>query len=184
MKKKWAIVFWIIILIIITCIIVFKKNNMWDIMDWPWMVNDFSSYSVETKERWEFPWENIYLYDKNWNLVLSLEDKNQPQYLFALYENFVILDRGTGASQREMVVYDIKSGNKIFESDYYPWENWLILNDNNITFYKKIDESLYWEYTLPNCENEYDNGYIENYEYTIWENQAEDSGNIQCAYFE
>jgi len=155
---------------------------MWDIMDWPWMVNEVSSYSVNTQERWEFPWEDIYVYDDNGNLVLSLEDKDQPQYLFALYENYLILDSGTSASQREMLVYDIKSGNKIFETDYFPWEDWLVLEGNNITFYKKIDESAYWE--LPDCQNEYDNGYIGSYWYTIWEDQVNDLGDIQCAYFE
>ena len=155
---------------------------MWDIMDWPWMVNEVSSYSVNTQERWEFPWEDIYVYDDNGNLVLSLEDKDQPQYFFALYENYLILDSGTSASQREMLVYDIKSGNKIFETDYFPWEDWLVLEGNNITFYKKIDESAYWE--LPDCQNEYDNGYIGSYWYTIWEDQVNDLGDIQCAYFE
>jgi len=155
---------------------------MWDIMDWPWMVNEVSSYSVNTQERWEFPWEDIYVYDDNGNLVLSLEDKDQPQYFFALYENYLILDSGTSASQREMLVYDIKSGNKIFETDYFPWEDWLVLEGNNINFYKKIDESAYWE--LPDCQNEYDNGYIGSYWYIIWEDQANDLGDIQCAYFE
>jgi hypothetical protein len=60
------------------------------------------------------------VYDDNGNLVLSLEDKDQPQYLLALYENYLVLDSGTSASQREMLVYDIKSGNKIFETDYFP----------------------------------------------------------------
>ena len=147
------------------------------------MVNDVSSYSVDVKERWEFPWEDVYVYD-NGKLIFSLEDKNQPQYLFALYENYLVLDSGTSASSREMLVYDVKSGNKIFETDYYPWEDWLVLNDDNITFYKEIPETLFWDYALPNCENGYDNGYIEGYGYTIWEDQANDLGDIQCAYFE
>jgi hypothetical protein len=49
------------------------------------------------------------VYDDNGNLVLSLKDKNQPQYLFALYENYLILDSGTSASQRDILVYDILS---------------------------------------------------------------------------
>ena len=153
-------------------------------MDWPWMVNDVSTYSVDTKERWELPWEDVYVYDNNGKLVLNLEDKDQPQYLFALYKNYLVLDSWTSASQREMLVYDIPSWKVTYKTDYYPWENWLVLNDNNITFYKAIDQSLYWEHTLPNCENKYDNGYIESYEYTIWEDQANDLGDIQCAYFE
>ena len=153
-------------------------------MDWPWMVNEVSSYSVDVKERWGFPWEDVYVYDEMGNLVLSLIDENQPQYLFALYENYIILDSWTSASQRDMLVYDIKSGKKIFETDYYPWENGLLLNDNIIEFYKRIDDSLLSNYTLTECESEYDNGYIENYGYTIWEDQANDLGDIQCAYFE
>ena len=58
------------------------------------------------------------------------------------------------------------------------------MDGDNITFYKEIGESLYWDYMLPDCENEYDNGYIENYGYTIWEDQANDLWDIQCAYFE
>lgn len=146
--------------------------------------NEVSSYSVQTSIRDSMPWEDIYVYDNNDNLALSLDDENQPQYLFALYENFLILDSGTSASQREMLVYDIPSGRVVYKTDYYPWENWLVLNDNNIEFYKEIDKSVYWEYTLPKCENEYDNGYIENYGYTIGEDQANDLGDIQCAYLE
>lgn len=184
MKKSIIVVLCVFILIIVIWMLIFKKTGIWDIMDWPWMVKDIQNYSVDIKERWEFPWEDIYVYDDNGNLVLSLEDKNQPQYYFALYENYLILDSGTSASEREMLVYDIKSGNKIFETVYYPWEDWLILDGDNIIFYKEIGESLYWDYTLPNCENEYDNGYVEIYGYTIWEDQANDLGNVKCAYFE
>lgn len=185
MKKPLAVtVFWAIILVIVILIIVFKKDNSWNVMDWPWMVNEVSSYSVNAKQRPDFPWEDIYVYDGNWNLVFSLENNEQPQYLLKLYEKYLILDSGTSASQREMLVYDVSLGKLIYKTDYYPWEDWLVMNDNNITFYKKIDESLYWDYTLPNCQNEYDNGYIENYGYTIWEDQANDLGGIQCAYFE
>ena len=187
MKKKWVVIICFILLIFIICLLIFNKGNKsvnnWNLVDWLWMVNDVSSYSVDVKERWEFPWEDIYVYD-NEKLIFSLEDKNQPQYLFALYENYLVLDSGTSASSRKMLVYDVKSGNKIFETDYYPWEDWLVLNDDNITFYKEIPETLLWDYTLPNCENEYDNGYIESYGYTIWEDQASDLGDIQCAYFE
>ena len=153
-------------------------------MDWSWMVNDVSSYKVVTHSRWDVVGEDIFIYDEDDNLVLSLDDENNPQYLFALYENYVVLDSGTSASKRDMLVYDVKLGNKIFETDYYPWENGLVLNDNNITFYKEIPESLWEDYTLPNCENEYDNGYVENYGYTIWEDQANDLWELQCAYFE
>ena len=139
---------------------------------------------MNTKERLESIWEDIFVYDKDGNLVLSLDDKNQPQYLFTLYENYLVLDSGTSASQREILVYNILSWKVIYRTDYYPWENWLVVNDDNITFYKRIPESFLWDYELPNCENEYDNGYIENYGYTIWEDQANDLGDIQCAYFE
>jgi len=192
MKKSLVLsLLWLIILVVVVLVILNKNDNwtvewrQWEpIMDWTWMVNESSSYSIDVKERWEFPWEDIYVYDDNGKLVLSLEDKNQPQYLFALYENYLVLDSGTSASQREMLVYNIPSWKVIYKTDYYPWENWLVLNDNNITFYKEIDQSLYWEYTLPSCESEYDNGYIESYGYTIWEDQANDLGDIQCAYFE
>ena len=152
--------------------------------NWEKMSNDVSSYLVSTQPRSDTVWEDIFIYDDDWNMVLQLVDRNEPQYLFALYGNYVILDSWTSASQRKLLVYDIKTWLKIFESDYYPWENGLVLNDDNITFYKAINQSLYWEYTLPNCENEYDNGYIESYGYTIWEGQANDLGDIQCAYFE
>lgn len=152
-------------------------------MDWPWMVNEVSSYSVDVKERWGFPWEDVYVYDEMGNLVLSLIDENQPQYLFALYENYIILDSWTSASRREMLVYDIPLERLIYRTDYYPWENGLVLDDNNITFYKEVKESeIGW--SLPQCVSEYDNGYIEKYWYTIWEDQSNDLGDIQCAYFE
>ena len=146
--------------------------------------NEVSSYSVKTSVRDSMLWEDIYVYDDNGNLVLSIDDETKSQYLFALYENFLVLDCGISTSQREMLVYDIPSGRVVYKTDYYPWENWLVLNDNDIEFYKKIDKSAYWEYTLPECENGYGNWYIENYGYTIGEDQANDLGDVQCAYFE
>ncbi len=153
-------------------------------MDWPWMVNEVSSYSVKVQERWDMVGEDIFVYDDSGKLSLSLQDQNQPQYLFALYDNYIILDSGTSASNREMLVYNIPSGKVIFKTDYYPWENWLVLNDNIITYYKQIPDSLLWDYKLPECETEYDNGYIEKYGYTIWENMDADLWDLQCAYFE
>lgn len=153
-------------------------------MDWPWMVNEVSSYSVKVQERWDMVGEDIFVYDDSGKLSLSLQDQNQPQYLFALYDNYIILDSGTSASNREMLVYNIPSGKVIFKTDYYPWENWLVLNDNIITYYKQIPDSLLWDYKLPECETEYDNGYIEKYGYTIWENMDTDLWDLQCAYFE
>ena len=184
MKKRLIIALIAIVLVVIVCILIFREDNTWNIMDWPGMVNDVSSYSVKTSMRNSMPWEDIYVYDENDKLVLSLNDENQPQYLYALYENFIVLDSWTSASQRDMLVYDIPTGNKVFQTNYFPWEKWLTLNGNEITFYKKIDNSLLWNYTLPQCEGEYDNGYIEKYGYTIWEDQANDLGDILCTYFE
>ena len=183
MKKRLIIILGIFLLIVIICVLVFKKNNMWDIMDWPWMVNEVSSYSVDVKERNNMVWEDVFVYDDDGDLVFSLDDQNQPQYLFALYENYIVLDSWTSASRREVLVYNIESKSKIFESDYYPWDYWLVINDNIVRFYKEIDESeIAW--SLPQCENEYDNWYIQKYEYLIWDNQINASWDPQCAYFE
>ena len=185
MKKKLVISVVLVVLVIIICALVFRKSEKaWEVMDGEWMVNETSSYSVDVKERNEYPWEDIYVYNSYGNLVFSLENNDEPQYLFALYDKYLVLDSWTSASQRGLLVYDIENASKVFETDYYPWENWLVLNDNNITFYKEITKDLYWDYSLPSCQTEYDNGYIENYWYTIWEDQANDLGDIQCAYFE
>ena len=184
MKKKLTITLITIILIVIIYILFFKENNTWSNIDWQKMTNNVSSYSVKTSMRNSMPWEDIFIYDENDKLVLSLNNENQPQYLYALYENYIILDSWTSASQREMIVYNIPSGKEIYRTDYYPWENWLVLDNNNITFHKKIEQSFYWNYTLPECEDEYDKGYIESYVYSIWEDQANDLWDIQCTYFE
>jgi len=185
MKKSLVWFLGLVILAIMVWLFFLNKDEKWwDIMNGSKMGNEVSSYSVSIQERWEFPWEDIYVYDNNDKLVLSLEDKNQPQYFYVLYWDFIVLDSGTSVSMREMLVYNIPSGNKIFQTDYFPWNNGLVLKGNEIKFYKKIDDSLLWNYTLPDCENEYDNGYIESYGYTIWEDQVNDLGDIQCAYFE
>lgn len=161
---------------------VLKKSHLWDIVDWPWMENDAAFYSVSTEERWEFPWENIYVYDENGNLVLSLEDENEPQYFFALYERFLILDSGTSASQREMLVYEIPSWKVVYRTEYYPWKSGLQIGDGLIEYYKKVNENEFA--SLPECDNEYDNGYIEKYWYDIWSDMDADLWDVQCAYFE
>lgn len=186
MKKKWVIMICIIIIVLVVCFLFLnKKREEWYIIDWTWMVNEVSSYKVVTWNRWNMVGEDVFVYDEDDNLILSLDDKNQPQYFFALYGNYLILDSGTSASRREMLVYDILTWKVIYRTDYYPWENWLVLNNDNVIFYKEITpQTLFWDYTLPDCESEYHNGYIENYWYTIWEDQANDLGDLQCAYFE
>lgn len=185
MKKKLVISVVLVVLVIIICALVFRKSEkVWEVMDGEWMVNETSSYSVDVKERSGYPWEDIYVYNSYWNLVFSLENNDEPQYLFALYDKYLVLDSWTSASQRGLLVYDIENASKVFETDYYPWEYWLVLNDNVVTFYKKIDDSMLLNYTLPQCKNEYDNGYIEKYGYTLWEDKDDDLWDVQCAYFE
>lgn len=192
MKKSLLLsLLWFVVLLVVVWLLILNKDDSWSVewlwdpvLNWIWMVNEVSSYSIYIKSRWEFMWEDVYVYDENGNLVLSLDDEKLPQSFFVLYGNYLVLDSGTSASQREMLVYDIPSWKIIYKTDYYPWEDWLILNGDNINFYKEIDQSLYWNYTLPNCENEYNNGYVERYEYTIWGVQANDLRDIQCAYFE
>ena len=200
MKKKSLIILCVIIVLIL-CFFLLRNssnrsavvNNLQEVvmeessgedLSQQLLESEVSPYKVNTKDRWDMLWEDIFVYDSNNDLVFSLDDKNQPQYLFTLYKDYLILDSWTSASQREILVYDIKSKNRIFRTDYYPWELGLVLNDNVVEFYKKIDDSQLWDYTLPQCEDEYSNGYVEKYGYTIWDNLDSDLGDIQCAYFE
>ena len=52
---------------------VLKKSHFWDIVDWPWMENGAAFYGVDTEEILEFPWESIYFYDENGNLLYISE---------------------------------------------------------------------------------------------------------------
>ena len=84
--------------------------------------------------------------------------------------------------------------NKIINSDYsigvVPPSEFSIealrsaLNDNSVVYYKEIAQSSYWDFSLPKCNTEYENGYVEKYGYTIWDDMDADLGGIQCAYFE
>lgn len=142
-------------------------------------------YTVKTWDRWDNVWEDIFVYDGDKNLVLSLVDQDEAQYYFAIQWNYIILDNGTSASQRLFQVYDISKGEKVFEADYYPWENSLELDWDIIKFFQRIQNENLSKYpTLAICENEYDNGYITNMEYTIWQKSAKDLQQVKCAYFE
>ena len=57
------------------------------------MTNEVSSYSVDVQERLNAVGEDIFVYNDSGNLILSLQDQEQPQYLFALYDNYLILDK-------------------------------------------------------------------------------------------
>lgn len=142
-------------------------------------------YTIKTGDRWENVWEDIFVYDENDNLVLSLVDEEEPQYYFSLLWNYLVLDNWTSASQRLIQVYDIANGTKIFESDYYPWEDGLTQEWNTIRFFQRIDNANLQDYTIwVICENEYDNGYIELYWYELWKDSATSLWTIKCAYFE
>lgn len=200
MKKNLLIILCVIVVLIFWFFVLKNgrnKNFLSDNLQWinSWesvnedltlqlLKSEISPYKVNTKDRWDMVWEDIFVYDSNDNLVFSLDDKNQPQYLFTLYENYLILDSWTSATQREIVVYDIKTKSEIFRTNYYPLEDGLVLNDNVVEFYKKIEDSHLWDYTLPQCQNEYDNWYVEKYWYTIWDDVDSDLWDIQCVYFE
>jgi len=144
-----------------------------------------SKYTIKTGDRGDNVWEDIFVYDEADNLVLSLTDDNEAQYYFSNIGNYLVLDNGTSASQRLIQVYDISKGEKIFETDYYPWGDELEQEWNTIRFFQRIENENLSKYpTLAICENEYDNGYITTMEYTIWETTAKDLQQVKCAYFE
>jgi hypothetical protein len=144
-----------------------------------------SKYTIKTGDRGDNVWEDIFVYDEAENLVLSLTDENEAQYYFSNIGNYLVLDNGTSASQRLIQVYDISKGEKIFETDYYPWGDELEQEWNTIRFFQRIENENLSKYpTLAICENEYDNGYITTMEYTIWETTAKDLQQVKCAYFE
>jgi len=142
-------------------------------------------YTVKTGDRWDNVWEDIFVYDEDDNLVLSLVDQDEAQYYFSIQWNYIILDNWTSASQRSIQVYDITKGVIVFETDYYPGENELEQDWNIIRFFQRIENENLSKYpTLAICENEYDNGYITMMEYTIWQTSAKDLQQVKCAYFE
>ena len=141
-------------------------------------------YTVQTWDRWEKVWEDIRVYDENGDEVLSLVDNDEAQYFFATKWKYLILDNGTSASQRLIQIYDISKSEKVFETDYYPWETDIMLEWNTVKYYQRIDNSKLSTYPeLAICENEYDNGYIELYWYELWK-KATSLWTIKCAYFE
>jgi len=197
MKK----LFWLFLAVLLTALLTgcrwSKDKGEWGLNNWKWELNNsekslngwawmtYSSYYVKTFSRnFSIPWEDIYVYDENNNLVLSLDDKEQPQRFYVLFENYLVLDSWTGVNGREVLVYDVKSGDKIFQTDYDLRNNGLIRDFNVVSFYKKVDDSLLSGYVLPQCDSERYNGYVERYEYVIWETQANALWDIQCAYFE
>lgn len=142
-------------------------------------------YTVQTGDRGENVWEDIRVYDENWDEVLSLVDNDEAQYFFAIRWKYLILDNGTSASQRLIQIYDIQKWEKIFEADYYPWETDIMIEWNTVKYYQRIDNSKLSTYpSLAICENEYDNGYIELYWYELWKDWSTSLWAIKCAYFE
>lgn len=162
------------------------QNPKWDIVsvDTEDTIEEFT-YTVQTWDRGDMVWENIRVYDENWEEVFSLIDNEEAQYFFAIKWKYLILDNGTSASQRLIQIYDIQKWEKIFETDYYPWEAGIMLEWNTVKYYQWIDNSKLSTYpSLAICENEYDNGYIELYWYELWKNVATSLWAIKCAYFE
>lgn len=171
-----------------------STNLPWDttqsVDNWQWQdemqesIEETVVYTVQTGDRWENVWEDIRVYDENWDEVFSLVDNDEAQYLFATKWKYLILDNGTSASQRLIQIYDIQKWEKIFETDYYPWETDIMLEWNTVKYYQRIDNSKLSTYPeLAICENEYDNGYIELYWYELWK-KATSLWTIKCAYFE
>ena len=171
-----------------------STNLPWDttqsVDNWQWQdemqesIEETVVYTVQTWDRWENVWEDIRVYDENWDEVFSLVDNDEAQYFFATKWKYLILDNGTSASQRLIQIYDIQKWEKIFETDYYPWETDIMLEWNTVKYYQKIDNSKLSTYPeLAICENEYDNGYIELYWYELWK-KTTSLWTIKCAYFE
>lgn len=162
-----------------------EQNIDYEIENWGLIESRDVTYSVKTEAKSSLKWENIFVYDNNWNLVFSLDDESEIYYFFVLYENFLVLDKGADALDSSVVVYDVKSGNLVFETDYYPWETWLVINDDKVEFYKILDESLLSGLLLPECdEKKISSGYMEKYLYVVWEASIMETEDVQCMYVE
>ena len=185
MKKSLGIVL-VVILIAFWCFYFFDKKksvSKLQLNDMPKLLveNENSTYTVDTEIKEWLKWENIFVYDSDWELVFSLKDSEEVYYFFVLYKNFLVLDKWIGSLDSNIVVYNVKTGNLIFETDYYPWEKWLIINDDKIEFYKRIDESLLSDSSLIQCDGgEAEKVFVEKYLYNVWDISAINMGDVQC----
>ena len=204
MKKNLSLLILTFSLLIILPACTTKPTNPTDIVNtglpwnirpsvenWQWQeeiqepTEEIVVYTVQTGDRGENVWEDIRVYDESWDEVFSLIDNDEAQYFFDIQWKYLILDNGTSASQRLVQVYDVQKWEKIFETDYYPWEDDLQLEWNIIRFPQRIDNWDLSDYsTLAICENEYDNGYTTTMEYTLWQTSAKNLKQVKCAYFE
>jgi len=75
----------------------------------------------------------------------DFEIKNEwAEYLFAITNNFLILDSGTGPYPRGLIVYDLIKREKIYSDTY---SEPIIVHDNTIDYWTEISE----ETTEKNC---------------------------------
>jgi len=146
-----------------------------------------TKYTIKTWARDAMPGEDIRVYDKTWKEVLSLLSED-PQYVYALVWDTLILDIWTSASQRIFAIYDISSQNKIFQSTYYPSEDdSLAIQGTAILFSYKIWNIYDGKDTkpsdAPSCTG-LDNGYVEKRSFDFVQRKMSSSWTFACAYFE
>ena len=159
-----------------------------NILDGPWMINENNeivvshTYRAETLERIEMVWEDINVYDENDELVFSLVDNEDPQYLFAVEWKYLVVDLGTSADIREVKIYDIETNELVFHENYVSRDWSLALTEAWLDFYQKLDPNKADE--LPICENDNDNWYVSLYTFDFGTLTVKDTWVKKCTYFE
>jgi hypothetical protein len=104
---------------------------------------------------------------------------NEPNaWFFAVVDNFLILDVGTGAANRNVNVFDLNKNEKVFDSQYY---STFEVEDKAIRYRKQI--SIEDKSKQPKCPPE-GNGFVEEHIFDLASMQDRTTGKIECVYFE
>jgi len=145
------------------------------------------NYTVKHIARKDAPGEDIFVYDKAKKEVLSLVNED-PQYVYKLVGDNLILDLWTSASSRILAIYDIPSKTKIFESNYYPsGKKSLAVKNNVVQFYTEVRNEFDGLENIPadapNCSTTY-NGYVETKTFDLTTKKVTATWIFTCAYFE
>jgi hypothetical protein len=99
-------------------------------------------------------------------------------WFFTVIDNKLILDVGTGASIRNLNVFDIDKKEKVFDSQYY---STFEVEDNTIRYRTQItidDKSK-----QPKCPQD-GNGFVEEHILALATMQDTKTGKVECVYFE
>ena len=115
--------------------------------------------------------------------VLQLEGADEARFFFGLEAPYLLVDAGTGPEYRDLTVYDLGSGEAVFQDGYFAGQPVRIREDGRLEYHVPLPrEEAGGRYPCPQAGEWGTFGFEERVVVELPGGEMERTGEVQCSY--